>query len=75
MNWGGAPARWDFLMTEQDELDRRLAVIRVAAGVTVAALLVLAGLLLSGARAAEKQDPAAFPCRGELINDTLSTGR
>lgn len=40
-------------MTEQDELDRRLNVIRVSAGVAVAALLVLAGLLLSGARAGE----------------------
>jgi uncharacterized membrane protein affecting hemolysin expression len=44
----------ELLMTEQDELDRRLTVIRVSAGVALAALLVLAGLLLSGVRAAEK---------------------
>ena len=43
------------MMTEQDELDRRLTVIRVSAGVAVAALLVLAGLLLSGAHAGDEQ--------------------
>ena len=37
----------------QDELDRRLRIIRFATGVAFAALLLLAGLLLSGARAAD----------------------
>jgi hypothetical protein len=38
---------------EQDELDRRLRIIRFATGVAFAALQLLAGLLLSGARAAD----------------------
>jgi hypothetical protein len=44
-------------MSEQDELDRRLRFILVAAGVGLAALLVLAGLMLSGARAADLPCP------------------
>jgi hypothetical protein len=44
-------------MSEQDELDRRRLVIRVAAAAAVAALLVLAGLMLSGARAADLPCP------------------
>jgi hypothetical protein len=44
-------------MSEQDELDRRLMVIRVEVGVALAALLVLSGLMLSGARAAELPCP------------------
>ena len=42
---------------EQRELDRRLMVIRVAAGVAISAFLVLAGLVLSGARAADLPCP------------------
>jgi hypothetical protein len=42
---------------EQDQLDRRLRVIRVVTGVALAALAVLAGLLLSGARAADLPCP------------------
>jgi hypothetical protein len=42
---------------EQDELDRRLRIIRCATGVAFAALLLLAGLLLSGARAADLRCP------------------
>jgi hypothetical protein len=41
---------------EQDELDRRLRVIRFATAVAIAALL-LAGLLLSGAHAADLPCP------------------
>jgi Na+/proline symporter len=44
-------------MPEQDELDRRLQVIRLATGAALAALLLLAGLLLSGAHAADVASP------------------
>jgi hypothetical protein len=39
------------MMSEQDELDRRRRAIHVAAAIAFAALLVLASLMLSGAKA------------------------
>jgi hypothetical protein len=45
------------MLPEQDELDRRLRVIRFATAVAMAALLLLAGLLLSGVHAADLPCP------------------
>jgi hypothetical protein len=44
-------------MPEQDELDRRRRIIHIAAAIAFAALLVLASLMLSGARADELPCP------------------
>ena len=44
-------------MSEQDELDRRRRIIHIAAAVAVAALLVLASLMLSGAKAGDLPCP------------------
>jgi hypothetical protein len=58
----------------QDQLDRRLRVIHVASGVALAALAVLAGLLLSGARAADLPCPPKHTaCRQvRLAADTFA---
>jgi hypothetical protein len=48
-------------MSEQDELDRRLRGILLMTAVALAALLVLAGLMLSGAHAADLPCPPKHP--------------